>query len=91
MGIHSFELSPEQRQYFTDVDNSILHHSVELGKIELQAESLKSTLGTLYQARMKHMNSVLEKAGFASPDCSGARVEGGTVVVQVADPSAPST
>lgn len=85
MGIRSFELTPEQRQYFTDVDNSILHHSVELGKILLQEESLKSTLGTLYAARMKQMNAVVEEAGLNVQDCLGARVENGSVVVQVRD------
>ncbi len=87
MGIRSFELTPEQRQYFTDVDNSIIHHSVELGKILIQEESLKSTLGTLYAARMKQMNAVMEGAGLNVQDCAGARVEGGTVVVQTKDPA----
>lgn len=87
MGIRSFDLTPEQRQYFTDVDNSILHHSVELGKLLLQEESLKSTLGTLYAARMKQMNAAMESAGLDTRDCLGARVENGAVVVQVRDPS----
>lgn len=91
MGTRTFDLTPDQRKYFTDVDNSILHHSVELGKIELQAESLKSSLGTLYQARMKQMNAVVEQAGLDLGEVLGARVDpSGNIVVQVKDETAPA-
>jgi hypothetical protein len=84
--MRTFELNDDQRRYFTDVDNSILHHSVELGKLLLQEEALKSTLGTLYAARMKQMNAAMEGAGLDLQQCLGARVENGAVVVQVQDP-----
>lgn len=91
MGIRSFDLTPDQRQYFTDVDNSILQHSVELGKILLQEESMKSTLGTLYQARMRQMNAAMESAGIDLGSVLGARVDpSGSLVVQTRDEPAPA-
>ncbi len=86
MGIRSFELSAEQRAYFNDVDNSILHQSVELGRVELQAEALKSSLGTLYAARQKQLYAVLADVGIDLSNCGGVRVENGSLVCQTQDP-----
>lgn len=86
------DLTPEQAQYFNDVDGSILQWSVELGKVELQADSIKGTLRTLYQARAKSLSEAVEKAGLDPALVSSARVDprACTLEVEVRDPGSPA-
>ena len=55
-------MSSEQAKYFSDLDTSILKWSVDLGKAEVQAASLRETLSSLYQSRQKQM--MLAISGF---------------------------
>ncbi len=81
-----FALPPESRQAFQDIDRSILHWSVELGKAELQAEAARRTLSGLYEARMKQMNSCIVAAGVDPSTAHSAKVDGeGKMIVEVAD------
>lgn len=90
MGIRTVSLSDDQNKYFIDVDNSIVHHSVELGKLELQTEALRGALKSLYASRMKSLGAAVEAAGLDPSACLGARIESGQLVIQVPDVPADS-
>ncbi len=86
------ELTPEQSHYFADVDGSILQWSTELGKVELQADSIKGTLRTLYQSRAKHLSAAIEKAGLDPALVVSARVDprSNLLEVELREPGAPA-
>jgi len=92
MGSSRHELTPEQAKYFSDVDGSILQWSVELGKAELQLDSVRNTLKTLYQARQKSMTQAIERAGLDPASVVSARVDPGalSLEVEVRDDSPPA-
>ncbi len=85
MATQRFPLSDDQKNYFTDVDNSIMRHSVELGKLQLQADSVKDSLGTMYAARMKRLNTVVAELGADPQKCVSVRVERGELVIQTSE------
>lgn len=82
----TFSVSPEQSKYFSDIDNSILKFSVELGRAVLQVDSVKGTLSTLYQSRQKQMLSVLEGVGLDPTTVAAFKIApDGTLVVDLHD------
>lgn len=86
MGKKTFSIAPEQAKYFSDLDNSILKWSVDLGKAELQADSVRETLKSLYQSRQKQVIAALTGLGL-NPSAVAAVQVGvdGTLSVEMAD------
>ena len=86
MATKTFALPEDQRRHFSEIDQSILRWSVELGKAILQVDSMKRTVSDLYEARLKQMNAAIISVGVDPVDAARARVDGsGNLVVEVAD------
>lgn len=85
----TFTMVPEQAKYFSDLDISIMKWSVDLGKAELQAASLRETLSSLYQSRQKQMIAALAGFGLDPSTVLAAQLGvDGTLIVEMLD--APS-
>lgn len=86
MGQKTFAIPPDRAKYFSDIDGSILKWSMELGRAVLQADSIKETLGTLYQSRQKNMLAVLAEHGLDPSLCTAAKLgPDGNIVVEMQD------
>jgi hypothetical protein len=77
------ELTPEKAKYFAEVDGSILQWSTELGKVELQADSIRGTLRTLYQSRARHLSEAIAEAGISPSLVVSARVDPRTNTLEI--------
>lgn len=81
----SIKIADEKRKYFEDLDRSILSHSVQHSRLELEAEAARAQLRTLYQSRQNHLNQQLQEAGIDPLALVGAGFdqETGEIVVEL--------
>lgn len=85
MATKIFALPDDQRRHFSEIDQSILRWSVELGKAVLQVDSMKRTISDLYEARLKQMNAAIVSAGIDPADAAAAKIDGeGKLIVELA-------
>ena len=84
---HVFKLEEEEYRSVQELDHSIGSWSLQLGKVELQLETIKAQLFGNYEARQNLLKRVVKDAGFDLSKVDDIKIgQGGQVMVIMADP-----
>ncbi len=88
---HVFKLDEEQFTTVQRIDKSITSWSLELGRLELQLETIKAQLFGNYEARQSLLKTAAKNAGFDLKKVDDIRIgQGGQVMVVMVDPQKES-
>lgn len=84
---HTFKLEEEIFKKLTEVDQSITMWSLDLGKIELQADAAKEQLRGLYGVRQQVLRKVVGDAGFDLGKVQDIKIGKGGQLMVLMDPA----
>jgi len=85
MKTHNIQLEKDDTQQVQQIERSIIHYSIELGKIAVVEHNIRNSLVGLGEARHKLIQSILKNNGFDLDKVAGVQVnpEVGTVLVEI--------
>jgi hypothetical protein len=82
---HTIKLEQDEAQQIKQIEKSVIHYSVELGKIAVVEAKIKESLIGFGEARHKIVESILKNSGFALDKVAGVQVnpDSGFIVVEI--------
>ena len=85
MKTHSIQLEKDDTQQVQQIERSIIHYSIELGKIAVVEHNIRNSLVGLGEARHKLIQSILKNNGFDLNKVAGVQVnpEIGSIIVEI--------